>query len=188
MSGSFSQLHHFVEEYKLRRLHAWSQLHHNKLQYLCCQILFHYHFLSSWASLQIYFKLSWQTFWSKMQLRICHEERIPMCTLNSHQQSQDNRDSLSNSCSTLVVDMKALVGWVFATCLPAWHALQSFSFSNFTSFKPLTNLFFINFLSELIPTCVSLLCQSHPNDVLVNKHVFKFASSDVKSTRYSCCI
>ena len=88
------------------------------------------------------------------------------------------------SSSTLVVNIKALIGWVFATCLPAWHALQSMSFSNFISSNPLTKSFFISFLSELTPTWASLLCHSHPSVVLVNRHVFKLASSEVKSTRY----
>jgi hypothetical protein len=44
------------------------------------------------------FELSLQTSWNTWPLRIYHEERMSKCILNSHPQSQDNKDFHPTSC------------------------------------------------------------------------------------------
>jgi hypothetical protein len=79
----------------------------------------------------------------------------------------------SNALDALFI---LFLGCVLPTCFLAWHALQSLSFSNMTSFKPLTRSRLINMFSCFISTWWSLLCHNQPMLNLVSKHVDNWAS------------
>ena len=67
---------------------------------------------------------------------------------------------MCNYSNALYVPMILFFEWVLPTCFLGWHALQSLSFSNVTSFKPLTRSCLTNLFNCFIPTWPSLLCHN----------------------------
>ena len=92
--------------------------------------------------------------------------------------------SMCNNLNALLVLIMLFLGWVFSTCLPAWQELQSLSFLNTTSFKPLIKSCLTNLFNYFILTWPNFLCHNQPILDLVNKHVDNWASLALKSTNY----
>jgi hypothetical protein len=88
----------------------------------------------------------------------------------------------SNSSGLFVVIM-FLCGWWVPTCFPAWHALQTLSFSKWTFVSPKMCSPFRSLWRFFIPTWASQRCQSQPILVLAIKQVS--SSALLKSTKYS---
>jgi hypothetical protein len=70
--------------------------------------------------------------------------------------------SICRSSSGLSVVMMFLCGWWTPTCFPAWHALQTLSFSKWILVNPKMCSPFRSLWRFFIPTCASRRCQSQP--------------------------